>query len=95
MTINFKEQKSNHCTVNHPKITDDYQPIDCGLYDYLEIWASHQQTLSITYLLEDNHEKTITAIIHNTLTKNKEEFIVFESQSPIRLDKIVRIIELP
>lgn len=67
-----------------------YTPIDCNQYDHLEIWALQKQLCKITYLNEGER-----IAVHTTIktieTINKEEFLILNDGSKIRLDWIVKI----
>lgn len=67
-----------------------YTPIDCNLYDQLELWSMRKQSCSIIYLKENIQTTTVAKII-TLQTIDKEEFLVLEDDSKIRLDRIVKI----
>jgi len=72
-----------------------YTPIQCHLYDYIEIACLHHYTLNIDLLDGDQ----ITAKAMTTGVHEKEEFLVVETQEnnikqEIRLDKINKITAL-
>lgn len=68
-----------------------YHPINCGLYDYLEMWAVKQMPIQLIYKVEDELQTLDNAIIQNLQTKNKEEFVCLRSGEVIRLDQIIKI----
>ncbi|MCB0502328.1 MAG: hypothetical protein KDD32_06565 [Bacteroidetes bacterium] len=68
-----------------------YHPINCGLYDYLEMWAVKQMPIQLIYKVEGKLQMLDNAIIQDLQTKNKEEFISLHSGEVIRLDQIIKI----
>jgi Rho-binding antiterminator len=74
------------------KVKPTYTPIDCDLYDYLEVWAMQKTIVNITYSVEnDENIQTVISQIMTTKTKDKEEFIILKSGAEIRLDRIIKI----
>ncbi len=74
-----------------PSILDDiYVPVDCGWYDYLEIYAMRKNKVEIHYVESNTHNKIITQIL-DLQTKNKEEFVILSDGKRIRLDKVKQI----
>lgn len=71
-----------------------YQPIDCGLYDYLERWATLKQDLIIYYTTSQIDKQEISAKITTLKTSNKEEFLILDNGIHIRLDHITSIKEV-
>lgn len=72
---------------------DTYQPIQCQLYDYVEIACLHGLNLD----LELTSNKTITGKALTTRIKDKQEFIVIETKDgdhEIRLDTVKSITAL-
>lgn len=67
-----------------------YQPIDCNLYDYLEIACLHGYTV----LLELRDGESVQGVATTTKTQADGEFILLDSQSEvrkIRLDRLLRL----
>ena len=66
----------------------EYQPINCGFYDYFEAAITLRKRVVISYLNanEEIVNKEITPI--NLINKNKEEFLLLDDGEKIRLDKI-------
>lgn len=72
-----------------------YTPIQCHLYDYIEIACLHHYTLKIHFV---NGEQIIAKAI-TTRIRDKEEFLVVEThenkiEKEIRLDKVNKITAL-
>ena len=70
-----------------------YKPIQCGIYDYIEIACLRHYTLEIKS--EDGESITATAI--NTRVIDRQEFLVFDvngDEHQMRLDKIKSITAL-
>jgi Rho-binding antiterminator len=67
---------------------NDYIPISCAFYDELEAAAVKKIESTIVYK-EDEQIKTISALVIDFKTKNKEEFLILNNLKEIRLDKII------
>ena len=69
-----------------------YQPIDCNLYDWLEIFAMRGNRVEIHYSAEEGGETLITkAIVKNVFAKNKVEYLELDSGQLIRLDALISV----
>ena len=64
-----------------------YQPIDCNVYDQLEIAALRERPIVITYI-DKKELKTISTTIKTLITENKVEYLVTIDDERIRLDLI-------
>ncbi|MEZ5003588.1 MAG: hypothetical protein R2730_11200 [Chitinophagales bacterium] len=71
--------------------TPQYHPINCSLYDYLEMWAVKQTPIQLSYKVEGKLQILDNVIIHDLQTKNKEEFVYLRSGEVVRLDQILKI----
>ncbi len=69
----------------------DYQPIACGLYDQLEIWAMRKVSLEITYLTEEGVVRVIKDQISTLKTLEGVEYAVLVGGQMLRLDRILLI----
>ena len=67
-----------------------YHAISCHFYDELEVLAVKKIIAKITYF-ENENEMTIEDLIVDFKTKNKEEFLILENGTQIRLDNIIKI----
>lgn len=68
-----------------------YVPINCDLYDELEILAMHKQKAVIVYT-DNGEEKTLQeALIKNVYSRNKVEYLLLETGAEIRLDQLVMV----
>lgn len=63
------------------------------MYDKLEEYATLKKRVKILYC-ENNIQKYCEDLIIDFKTKNKEEFIILNSQVKIRLDRIIEVIIL-
>ncbi len=71
-----------------------YQPINCSLYDYLEMWAVQQKLVDVIFI-ENQQQKTFSNVIIKDLkTINKEEFVFLNNGQSLRLDQLIRINEI-
>ena len=72
--------------------TTDYQPIDCGMYDHLEIAIMRRSTVELVYFAgEDREPTTVSTPLTDTRTENKEEFVRLANGEWVRLDRIVSL----
>ena len=69
-----------------------YQPITCSLHDEYEIAIMHKKHISIKWLDDNGEHHTEKVLAKDILVKNKEEFLVANTQDNkvlcLRLDKI-------
>jgi transcriptional antiterminator Rof (Rho-off) len=70
---------------------DKYIPISCESYDQLEELAVKKTCCNISYFDKNNIELTMKSQIINFITKDKEEFLVLEKGTKIRLDKVISV----
>lgn len=71
-------------------LSDHYKPVDCGWYDYLEIYSMRKTTVTIKFT-KDGKTKNIITKIEDLHTKNKEEFALLSDGMKLRLDHIISI----
>ena len=73
-------------------MTKPYQPIACSLHDEYEIGIMHKKHISIKWLDDNGEHHTEKVLAKDILVKNKEEFLVINTQDNkvlcLRLDKI-------
>ena len=75
-------------------MANKYQTVSCHFYDELEALAVKKVLSKITYL-ENENEINIEDLIVDFRTRNKEEFLILKNGTQIRLDKIIKINEIP
>ena len=73
---------------------DVYKTVSCQFYDELEALAVKKIKSKIFYMDNEN-EKYIEDLIVDFRTRNKEEFLILKNGTQIRLDKIIKINEIP
>ena len=66
---------------------ENYVPINCGLYDYLEAAATLQRQVPILFG-EEGTTKSITAKVKDLYIRNKVEYLLTADLVEIRLDQI-------
>ncbi|UFQ96247.1 Rho-binding antiterminator [Pseudomonas wenzhouensis] len=69
---------------------DDYQPLACDLYDYLEIACMHRYQLAIE-LIDGSH---LLGQALTTQTTAKEEFLLIrtnDGEQRLRMDRLLAI----
>jgi len=74
-------------------VEQTYQPIDCGLYDYLEVACLHGYEVA----LHLRGGECVQGIAHTTQAKNAAEFLLIKAGSEVhhvRLDKLLRLVVL-
>ena len=72
---------------------DVYKTVSCQFYDELEALVVKKIKSKIFYMDNEN-EKYIEDLIVDFKTKNKEEFLILNNGTQIRLDKIIKINEM-
>ena len=75
-------------------MANKYQTVSCHFYDELETLAVKKVLSKITYS-ENENEINIEDLIVDFRTRNKEEFLILKNGTQIRLDKIIKINEIP
>lgn len=73
------------------KRNDIYKPLDCGLYDHLEAWATRGVNLCVV----TRDGGCFEARLNDLQTIGKEEFAYFEGKEAIRLDRIESVNGIP
>lgn len=68
-----------------------YQPIDCGVYDQLEVLAMRRTVCQIEYSGTKGIRETIESPIVDVFAKSGEEFITLQDGQQIRLDRLLRL----
>jgi len=71
--------------------TENYRPIDCSLYDHLEIFAMRGKEVSIIYNHGGRERKIENVVIKTMFTQHGQEFLKLESGLEIRLDRLVLV----
>ncbi len=65
-----------------------YTPINCSLYDELELLAMRKQPV----VLEQTHGETLKLVIKTFVTRKGEgEFLLGTAEEEIRLDQIAKV----
>ena len=75
-------------------MANKYQTVSCHFYDELETLGVKKVLSKITYS-ENENEIDIEDLIVDFRTRNKEEFLILKNGTQIRLDKIIKINEIP
>ena len=68
-----------------------YIPINCSYYDELEAIATLRNIVAIAYQLPDGTSQTVSTRIVDLFARDKEEFMVLENETTIRLDAILSV----
>jgi transcriptional antiterminator Rof (Rho-off) len=73
-------------------MTKPYKPIACSLHDVYEIAIMQKKHLNIKWTDDSDEQHTVKVLPKDILVKNKEEFLVANTQGNkelcIRLDRI-------
>lgn len=64
-----------------------YQPIDCDFYDRLEAWATRKQTLTVTYFINEQENRSV-GIIKDLYVRDHVEYMLMSNGQKLRLDTI-------
>ncbi len=68
---------------------EDYKPIDCNLYDYLEAWATTRKNSTVVYS-DEGENKSAEGLIKDLYIKDKVEYMKL-NDSEIRLDALLKV----
>lgn len=66
---------------------EPYEPIDCNLYDYLEIACLHRYEVALQ--LRDGSE--VQGLARTTKTQKDGEYLVLGENTELRLDQILHL----
>lgn len=66
----------------------DYKPISCSLHDVLESIAVLRETADIVYEDETGRQHHVKSHIRDIYSKSREEFLVLDDGTEIRLDRL-------
>ena len=69
----------------------EYKPISCDYYDYIEQYAMKAEPVIVEYMDQDSMIRTMEDVIVDTRVSNGEEFIQLKSGKEIRMDHIIRL----
>jgi len=71
---------------------DKYKPIDCGIYDQLELFAMRKSKVKIEII----NGSIIHTTIKNLISESSNgEFLITDQDQRIRLDQMASINDLP
>lgn len=70
---------------------NQYQPIDCGVYDEIEVLAMQKKPCEIEFRQEDLTVRSITTEVLDVYSKDHAEWVKLASGDVVRLDQIVRL----
>lgn len=71
-----------------------YQKVSCDFYDEIETYAALRKKVIITYQKQSEDLVLKSTIKGLKTTKEKEEFLILPDNTMIRLDHVVRILEV-
>ena len=69
----------------------EYKPISCDYYDYIEQYAMKAEPVIVEYMDQDSMIRSMEDVIVDTRVSNGEEFIQLKSGKEIRMDHIIRL----
>ncbi|HMU43727.1 MAG TPA: hypothetical protein PKA80_10530 [Ignavibacteriaceae bacterium] len=72
-------------------MNNEYNPIDCGLHDELEVRALRKQKIKLVYFNDKKQIETNECIINDVYSKDKTEFLVTDTGLTIRLDNLLEV----
>jgi Rho-binding antiterminator len=70
---------------------EEYQPVDCGLHDRLEAFATTGQPCRIAYRDEDGGRREAQDRIADVFAEDGAEYVRTEGGEQIRLDRIEQV----
>lgn len=68
-----------------------YKPINCGLYDELELLSLRKEKVLIKFYDENSLIVNYESVIADLFTENKVEFLKLANGKIIRLDKLIEV----
>jgi Rho-binding antiterminator len=68
----------------------EYKPISCDFHSELELLALRGTSCQILYKTEEGIQ-SISGVIKDLYTLNKEEFLLLQDSKKIRLDQLVSV----
>ena len=73
-------------------IMDTYKPIDCGLYDEIELFAIKKIPVFLVYHSDQGTIiKTLQRILDTQTTALKEEYLILKNGTKVRMDRLISI----
>lgn len=76
-------------------MNSSYRPIACALHDELEALATLRRECRIAFRGENGKPETLTDVIDDIFTRQREEFLRLRRGAVIRLDHIISIDDKP
>jgi len=73
-------------------VSSDYQPIDCGFHDELQMWAIRGGVAFILYRDEAGREHQIRDVIMDVYARAGAEYLRLRGGEEIRLDRLLRVV---
>jgi transcriptional antiterminator Rof (Rho-off) len=74
-------------------MTNDYRPIACGLYDQLEVWASHAEPLELEVSDEQGRRQRLVGRTRDLRVREGAEYLLLEDETggrhELRLDRLL------
>lgn len=68
-----------------------YHPIACDYHSELELWCLHKTRCTIVAHDEAGQTQTLQAVIRDIVTRDKQEFVLLDDGSAIRLDRLISV----
>lgn len=68
-----------------------YKPINCGLYDELELLSLRKEKVLIKFYDENSRIVNYESVIADLFSENKVEFLKLANGKIIRLDKLIEV----
>jgi Rho-binding antiterminator len=72
-------------------MTKPFQPVDCGVYDQLEVLAMRRIVCQLEYKGDGGNSIRIESTIVDVFAKSGEEFITLKDGKDIRLDRLISL----
>ncbi len=66
----------------------DYQPIDCGVHDRLESYATLGSVCDVRFVAPDGSERSASGRIVDVFARDGAEYLRLDDGTEIRLDRL-------
>lgn len=70
---------------------NEYKPINCGFYDYIESAIIKKEKVDLEYYNENNEVIKTKELLTDVYSKDKGEYLKTYSGLIIRLDRLIKI----
>ena len=74
-----------------------YQPVACGFYDRLEVFALRRTPVEVVYRDAEGETQAVQTHLADVFARGKEEYALLGTGEAVRLDRLVSVggVEVP